>query len=99
MFKLTPPLSFDEAEYTIDLAHTERDICETLKRTAELQAKAHDLRAQLHRMQVQRATSNLADAELRVGRVSLDIQRRHLKQYPSVGVAIKKFRTRGESYF
>lgn len=52
------------------LAHTERDLCQMQKRTADLRLKVSCIRAQLLHLQADKAAKQLAAAELRVGRVN-----------------------------
>lgn len=85
-----------EAEYTLALIHTERDLCQIEKHTADLRLKASCLRAQLLRIQVERAAKQLAAAELRVGRVNSSIARRGRRRHLSVRNALDFYGGRRE---
>jgi hypothetical protein len=86
-----------EAEYTLALVHTERDLYQMQKRTADLRLKASCLRAQLHRLQADRAAKVLAAAELRVGRVNSSIMRGGRQRHLSVRNALDLYGDQHES--
>ncbi|KIM73190.1 hypothetical protein PILCRDRAFT_15437 [Piloderma croceum F 1598] len=87
-----------EAEYTLALIHTERDMRQIQKRAADLRLKASCLRAQLYRLQAGRAAKELAAAELRVGRVNSSITRSGRQRYPSVRNALDLYGDRRTRY-
>lgn len=70
-----------EAQYALELARTERDIYQTMKKTFNLQVRASTLRARLGRIRAQRAGKNLANAELQVGIVAYNIKRQGFRQH------------------
>lgn len=88
--------SDDEPEFMLALVHTERDLVQAEKRAADLRLKASCLRVRLLRLQSDRAARQLAEAELRVGRVNSSITRTGRHPYISVKTALDRYGNKRE---
>lgn len=73
-----------EAQWALELAHTERDVFQAMRDAVNLQVRASTLRARLGRIRSQRISNKLAKAELQVGVVAYNIRRQGFQRRSSV---------------